>query len=53
MKFLIVAAKTGGHIFPAVSVAQELIKNNHEIVFLGTGSKIEKDAYKSVSSITY
>ena len=53
MKFLIVAAKTGGHIFPAVSVAQELIKNNHEIVFLGTGSKIEKDAYKNLSSKTY
>ena len=41
MKFLIVAAKTGGHVFPAASVARELIKNNHEIVFLGTGSKIE------------
>ena len=53
MKFLIVAAKTGGHVFPAASVARELVKNNHEIVFLGTGSKIEKDAYKSVSSITY
>ncbi len=53
MKFLIVAAKTGGHVFPAASVARELIKNNHEIVFLGTGSKIEKDAYKNVSSKTY
>ena len=53
MKFLIVAAKTGGHVFPAASVARELIKNNHKIVFLGTGSKIEKDAYKNVPSITY
>ena len=46
MKFLIVAAKTGGHVFPAASVARELIKKNHEIVFLGTGSKIEKTHIK-------
>ena len=31
MKLLIVAAKTGGHIYPAVSVAKELIKNNHKL----------------------
>ena len=44
MKILIVAAKTGGHVFPASSIAKELILNNHEIVFLGIGSQIEKNA---------
>ena len=45
MKFLIVAAKTGGHVFPASVIGKELIKNNHDIVFIGTGSEIEKNAY--------
>ena len=44
MKILVSAAKTGGHIFPAIAVADELIKNGHEIVFLGSGEKIEIDA---------
>ena len=53
MKFLIVAAKTGGHIFPAVAVADEIKKNNFELVFLGTGSSIEEGAYDKFSSIFY
>ena len=51
MKFLIVAAKTGGHIFPAVAVADEIKKNNFELVFLGTGSSIEEGAYDKFSSV--
>ena len=53
MKFLIVAAKTGGHIFPAVAVADEIKKNNFELVFLGTGSSIEEGAYDEFSSAFY
>ena len=53
MKFLIVAAKTGGHIFPAVAVADEIKKNNCEVVFLGTGSGIEETAYKKFNSLIY
>ena len=53
MKFLIVAAKTGGHIFPAVAVADEIKKNNFELVFLGTGSSIEEEAYDKFSSVFY
>ena len=45
MKFLIAAAKTGGHVFPASVIAQSLVKKNHEVIFLGTGSEIEKNAY--------
>ena len=44
MKILISAAKTGGHIFPGIAVADELKKGGHEIVFLGSGESIEVDA---------
>ena len=53
MKILVVAAKTGGHVFPASVIGKELIKNNHEIVFIGTGSEIEKNAYNNLESKTY
>ena len=44
MKILVSAAKTGGHIFPAIAVADEFIKSGHDVVFLGGGEKIERDA---------
>ena len=53
MKFLIVAAKTGGHVFPAASIAKGLIKKDHKVVFLGTGAQIEKNAFKDISSTSF
>ena len=53
MKFLLVAAKTGGHVFPASVIGEELIKNNHEVIFIGTGSEIEKNAYHNLDSEIY
>ena len=45
MKFLIVAAKTGGHVFPAATVSKKLINKDHQIILIGTGNKIEINAY--------
>ena len=53
MKFLIVAAKTGGHVFPALAISEELIKSNHEVTILGTGSDIENKAFKDLNYKTY
>ena len=53
MKFLIVAAKTGGHVFPALAISEELIKSNHEVTILGTGSDIENKAFKDLNPKTY
>ena len=53
MKFLLVAAKTGGHVFPASVIGEELTKNNHEVIFIGTGSEIEKNAYHNLDSRFY
>ena len=36
MKILVSAAKTGGHIFPAIAVGNELKNNGHDIVFIGS-----------------
>ena len=46
MKILVSAAKTGGHIFPAIAVADEFKKSGHEVVFLGSGEKIELNAIR-------
>jgi len=42
MKFLISAAGTGGHVFPALEFGKECIKNNHEVIWIGTKTGIEK-----------
>ena len=43
MKFLIAAAGTGGHVFPALEFTSECLEQNHEVVWIGTKNGIEKD----------
>ena len=42
MNILIAAAKTGGHIYPAVSVGSEFINKSHNVIFLGSNNILEK-----------
>ena len=41
MKFLISAAGTGGHVFPALEFGRECIKNGHDVLWIGTKTGIE------------
>ena len=36
---------TGGHLFPAVAIGEELVKNNFSIIFIGSKFGIEKDYF--------
>lgn len=46
MNIIISAAKTGGHVYPAIEVGQELKSRGCKIFFIGTGSQIELNALK-------
>ena len=52
MNFLFAAGGTGGHIFPAVAVAEALLERNqrHQVMFLGTGRELER---KLLSKFNY
>lgn len=43
MKFIIAAGGTGGHITPGIAIAQALKQDGHEILFIGTEDRMEKD----------
>jgi len=46
MKIAIMAGGTGGHIFPGIAVANELIKNNVDIIWLGAIGGMEEKLVK-------
>ncbi len=46
MKFIISAGGTGGHIMPAISIAEELKKRGHEILFIGNQNSMEEQIVK-------
>ncbi len=41
MKFLIMAGGTGGHVYPALAIAQHLRDAGHQIVWMGTPDSFE------------
>ena len=43
MNIVMVAGGSGGHIYPALALAEELEKRGHEITFLGSTDRMEKD----------
>ncbi|NDF71236.1 MAG: UDP-N-acetylglucosamine--N-acetylmuramyl-(pentapeptide) pyrophosphoryl-undecaprenol N-acetylglucosamine transferase, partial [Betaproteobacteria bacterium] len=40
--FMIMAGGTGGHVFPAIAVANALRERGHEVVWLGTRGGMEQ-----------
>ena len=47
MKIIFVAGGTGGHIYPALTLANELKNKGHEILFIGSTTRMEKDVIPS------
>lgn len=50
---LVMAGGTGGHVFPALSVAGELIKKRYDIQWLGTQAGIEADLVPSAGYLLH
>jgi len=44
---MIAAGGTGGHIYPALTLADELKKKGHKITFIGSNNRMEKDVIPS------
>ena len=49
MKFILTAGGTGGHIYPALSVLEEIKKDkNNEYLYIGTKNRMENDLIPSL-----
>ena len=42
MKIIIVAGGTGGHVYPALSVAREFKENSAEVIWVGRKKSLEE-----------
>ena len=47
MKIVMAAGGTGGHIYPALALANSLKEKGHEVVFFGSKDRLEKDIVPS------
>ena len=47
MKIIIAAGGTGGHIYPALTLGEALKKRGHQILFVGSINRMEKDLIPS------
>ena len=48
MKALIIGGGTGGHVFPAKAIAERLIKDSHEIYWIGKKESLEERVAKDL-----
>lgn len=48
MRIIIASGGTGGHIYPAITLAQALQKAGHKITFVGSTGRMEKDVIPAV-----
>lgn len=48
MKILIVAGGTGGHIYPAIPVANKLKNKDHKVLWAGSDIRMEKDLIEGI-----
>lgn len=53
MKWLIVAGGTGGHIFPGIAVAEELVRKEREVYFISGTRKIERTILENRPFMVY
>lgn len=42
MRFIVTGGGTGGHIYPAMTIAKKLIENNHEVIYVGRKGSLEE-----------
>ena len=51
-KFIsILASGTGGHVYPAYTIANELVKKGYKIIWIGTKEGIENSVVKNDSIV--
>ena len=53
MNILVCAAKTGGHLFPALSFCKDAIRRGHKVIFLGSKNQLEQKRKSTLFSIFY
>ena len=55
MRVIISAGGTGGHIYPALAIANKIRERNKdaEILYIGTKNRMEKDIVQLKQSVAY
>lgn len=53
MKYVISAGGTGGHIYPAISLANSLVEDGHEVLFIASKNGIDQQIFEQAEKINF
>ncbi len=53
MKYIITGGGTGGHLYPGIQIAKELVNRGHEVVFVASSNGIDQDIFAKEKDLNF
>lgn len=53
MKYVITGGGTGGHLYPGIQIARELVNRGHQVVFIASSNGIDQDIFAKEDNIPF
>ncbi len=53
MKYIVTGGGTGGHLYPGIQIARELVSRGHEVIFVASSNGIDQDIFAKETDLTF
>ncbi len=53
MKYIVTGGGTGGHLYPGIQIAKELVSRGHEVIFVASSNGIDQDIFAKEADLNF